>query len=170
MVMCPYTRFCSCSRRGNIDLSGIRTFPIRYRWRVQFRAEAFNLLNHPQFGAPNTAEPPDADARVPWRRRTVELLTCEQPGRAKRVEVSVWKRIFHRRALGDPPRTVRASDFRLCMQPGLYSGAAQQMAADHRRGADACSQGDHHEVIGLLRVSRITLAQKGRPGIGFDSD
>jgi hypothetical protein len=35
-----------------VDVSLSRTFPIR-RFRVQFRADAFNLLNTPQFGFPN---------------------------------------------------------------------------------------------------------------------
>ena len=34
------------------DLSMFKTFPIRERLSVQFRAEAFNLLNHPRFNNP----------------------------------------------------------------------------------------------------------------------
>ena len=30
-----------------------RTFPILTRFRLQFRADAFNLFNTPQFGFPN---------------------------------------------------------------------------------------------------------------------
>ena len=37
---------------GNIDLSLIRTFDLSERWKAQFRAECFNLLNHPNFGLP----------------------------------------------------------------------------------------------------------------------
>jgi hypothetical protein len=36
-----------------VDVSLSRTFPIANRFRVQFRADAFNLLNTPQFGFPN---------------------------------------------------------------------------------------------------------------------
>ena len=36
-----------------IDVSLSRTFPIMKRFRLQFRADAFNLLNTPQFGFPN---------------------------------------------------------------------------------------------------------------------
>ncbi|HKE23994.1 MAG TPA: TonB-dependent receptor [Bryobacteraceae bacterium] len=42
--------------RNNIDFGLHRSFPIP-RWesgRVEFRAEAYNLLNHPQFGLPGT--------------------------------------------------------------------------------------------------------------------
>ena len=33
------------------DVATHRTFPIHDRLNLQFRVEAFNLLNHPQFGA-----------------------------------------------------------------------------------------------------------------------
>ena len=36
-----------------LDASLSRTFPIRTRFRLQFRADAFNLFNTPQFGFPN---------------------------------------------------------------------------------------------------------------------
>ena len=37
----------------NIDLGVMRDFIFRERFRLQFRAEAFNLFNHPNFGIPN---------------------------------------------------------------------------------------------------------------------
>jgi hypothetical protein len=37
----------------NVDLGLSRVVPIRERFRVEFRAEAFNLFNTPQFGLPN---------------------------------------------------------------------------------------------------------------------
>ena len=40
-------------RRTNLDLSLFKTFTVREQTRVEFRAEAFNVLNHPQFGLPN---------------------------------------------------------------------------------------------------------------------
>jgi Carboxypeptidase regulatory-like domain len=40
---------------ANVDLSGIKNIPIRDNWKVQFRAEAFNLFNHPQFAPPDTS-------------------------------------------------------------------------------------------------------------------
>ena len=38
----------------NLDFSILRSFPIKENYRLQFRAEAFNLLNKPQFGFPNS--------------------------------------------------------------------------------------------------------------------
>ena len=39
---------------ANLDLSLYKNIPIRERLHMQFRAEAFNILNHPQFDVPNT--------------------------------------------------------------------------------------------------------------------
>jgi hypothetical protein len=41
--------------RNNIDLSLFKTTSITQRVNVQFRAEAFNLFNHPEFSAPDTS-------------------------------------------------------------------------------------------------------------------
>jgi hypothetical protein len=38
----------------NIDLGLARFVTLTERWNLEFRAEAFNLLNTPQFGLPNT--------------------------------------------------------------------------------------------------------------------
>ena len=37
----------------NLDSSVIRSFPIWHEKRFEFRAEAFNIFNHPIFGIPN---------------------------------------------------------------------------------------------------------------------
>jgi hypothetical protein len=40
---------------SNTDLAVSKFFPLfREKYRLQFRAEAFNLFNHPNFGPPNT--------------------------------------------------------------------------------------------------------------------
>jgi hypothetical protein len=37
----------------NVDLSLFKTFSFTERWKVQFRAESFNIANTPQFGLPD---------------------------------------------------------------------------------------------------------------------
>src|SRR5581483_1689861 len=37
----------------NLDLSLIKTTKMSERMRIQFRADTFNLFNHPNFGQPN---------------------------------------------------------------------------------------------------------------------
>lgn len=39
--------------RVNWDMSLFKNFPIHEATRIEFRAEAFNIFNHPQFGLPN---------------------------------------------------------------------------------------------------------------------
>lgn len=38
----------------NFDVSAIKNITLHDNWRVQFRAESFNLFNRPQFGPPDT--------------------------------------------------------------------------------------------------------------------
>jgi hypothetical protein len=40
--------------RNNFDISLFKTTRVSKRLRVQFRAEAFNAFNHPEFSSPNT--------------------------------------------------------------------------------------------------------------------
>ena len=39
---------------ASVDLSAIKNFPLHERLTAQFRAEAFNIINHPNFGNPNS--------------------------------------------------------------------------------------------------------------------
>ena len=49
-----YTNDQQAQRWINVDSSVIRSFPIWRETTFQFRAEAYNLLNHPIFGAPGS--------------------------------------------------------------------------------------------------------------------
>jgi hypothetical protein len=41
--------------RTNLDMSLLKTFPVHEQMLFQFRFEAFNIFNHPQFGYPNAS-------------------------------------------------------------------------------------------------------------------
>jgi hypothetical protein len=41
-------------RTFNVDFSAVKNFAITERWRLQYRAEFFNLLNHPLLNNPGT--------------------------------------------------------------------------------------------------------------------
>jgi hypothetical protein len=41
--------------RVNFDSSLFKDFQIHEGWKIQFRAESFNMFNHPQFGQPNAS-------------------------------------------------------------------------------------------------------------------
>jgi hypothetical protein len=55
----------------NTDLSVIKNIPIHERVRLQFRAEAFNALNHPNFDNPR-----DASTGSPNIQSSVFAQTC----------------------------------------------------------------------------------------------
>jgi hypothetical protein len=49
---------------NNFNISAMKNFRIRERFRVQYRFETFNSLNHMQFGGPNTSPTSTAFATV----------------------------------------------------------------------------------------------------------
>src|SRR5436190_2313355 len=55
----------------NLDLGFIKTFPITERFKLQFRTEMFNALNHPNFDNPR-----DASSGSPSIRSLVFAQTC----------------------------------------------------------------------------------------------
>ncbi len=55
----------------NLDLSLIKRFSISERFKLQFRAEAFNVLNHPNFDNPR-----DASTGSPAITSAVFAQTC----------------------------------------------------------------------------------------------
>jgi len=55
----------------NLDLGFIKTFQLTERFKVQFRTEMFNALNHPNFDNPR-----DASSGSPSIRSSVFAQTC----------------------------------------------------------------------------------------------
>ena len=51
------------------DFSTFKNIPITERFMIQFRAEFFNIVNHPNFNAPDSA------ATALWRFRTPPTST-----------------------------------------------------------------------------------------------
>ncbi|MCU1262834.1 MAG: TonB-dependent receptor, partial [Bryobacterales bacterium] len=44
----------------NVDLSLFKSFAVKERYRIEFRSEFFNALNHPSFGNPNSSIAPSS--------------------------------------------------------------------------------------------------------------
>ncbi len=63
--------------RVNFDMALLKNFKISERQRLQFRAEFFNIFNHPQFGLPGgTVDQPGGAAitsTLPNNQREVQL-------------------------------------------------------------------------------------------------
>jgi hypothetical protein len=55
----------------DLDLGVIKTFPINEKWKLQFRMEMFNALNHPNFDNPR-----DASTGSPSIRSSVFASSC----------------------------------------------------------------------------------------------
>jgi len=56
-----------------MDFAVRREFPIRERFKIQFRAEAFNIFNHPNFGTINTSYCPASDPLCTFGEATAIL-------------------------------------------------------------------------------------------------
>jgi hypothetical protein len=63
------------------DLSGGKNWVIKEKMRVQFRAEAFNAFNTPQFGRPNNLGWASPDSLIPDAPRVGEIRSLRQPMR-----------------------------------------------------------------------------------------
>jgi hypothetical protein len=58
----------------NVDFSLFKDFHFTEAWNLQFRAEAFNLFNHAQFGTPaNTVDVPGFSGQITSAGRGREL-------------------------------------------------------------------------------------------------
>ncbi len=69
-----------------LDLSAFKDFPITERWRVQFRAETFNLLNTPVFDRPgNNLQ----DSRVLGGNGNFGKITATLPGTERHIQFSL---------------------------------------------------------------------------------
>ena len=62
-----------------LDLSMFKDFPFTERWRLQFRAESFNLSNRPQFALPENNRQNTNFGRV----------TATQPGTERRIQFAL---------------------------------------------------------------------------------
>ena len=65
----------------SLDLSLAKNWTLRERTRLQFRAEAFNALNTPQFGVPNGLSFATNDSIIPDGPRVGEVRSLRQPMR-----------------------------------------------------------------------------------------
>ena len=57
----------------NLDFSAFKDFPFTERYSLQFRAEFFNALNTPYFGAPNNLGFASVNSIVPDAPRVGEI-------------------------------------------------------------------------------------------------
>lgn len=62
---------------GDVTLSGFKVWKIRDAMNVEFRAESFNLFNHPHFGAPQAAVPSSTAGQIfstAYDNREIQLV------------------------------------------------------------------------------------------------
>jgi len=77
------------------DVAMRRTFPIYERLQAQFRAEAFNIVNHPNFGLidPNYGDPQFGEATATLSQSLGTLSPLYQMGGPRSLQLSL-KLIF----------------------------------------------------------------------------
>jgi hypothetical protein len=79
---------------GNLDFSVFKDFVFTERWKLQFRAESFNLFNSPQFGNPDN-NLSDADISVVGGvpqvvgQGNLGKITSTQPGSERHIQFSL---------------------------------------------------------------------------------
>jgi hypothetical protein len=73
-----------------IDLSIAKNWIVRERVRLQFRGEAFNALNTPQFGTPNGLGYASLDSVVPDAPRVGEIRSLRNPMRIFQVALKLY--------------------------------------------------------------------------------
>jgi hypothetical protein len=77
---------------NNVDLSAVKNFAIRERFRFQFRVDAFNSFNHPQFGFPGTSIAVDPVTRL-------GLPACVSPGQTACNNIAITSTLADNRDL-----------------------------------------------------------------------
>ena len=72
------------------DLSGGKNWSIKEKGRLQFRAEAFNAFNTPQFGRPNNLGWASPDSIIPDAPRVGEIRSLRQPMRIYQMGLKLY--------------------------------------------------------------------------------
>lgn len=72
------------------DLSGGKNWIIKEKTRLQFRAEAFNAFNTPQFGRPNGLGWASPDSIIPDSPRVGEIRSLRQPMRIYQMGLKLY--------------------------------------------------------------------------------
>ena len=73
----------------NIDLSFFKNFAVTERFKVQFRAEAFNALNTPFFGQPNNLGFVSLNSVTPDAPRVGEIRGLRTSMRAMQLGLKI---------------------------------------------------------------------------------